>query len=36
MLVLVGMGHAVEVDAANEFGALETAGVRPDGVSFVF
>lgn len=36
LLVLVGMGDAEEVDATDEFGALETARVGPDGVSFVF
>lgn len=36
VLMLVGMGHAKEVDASDEFGALETAGVGPDGVAFVF
>lgn len=36
VLILVGMRYAEEVDAAHEFGALKTAGIGPDGVSFVF
>lgn len=36
MLILVGMGDAEEIDAADKFGALETAWVGPDWVSFVF